>query len=412
MLVSASIVRPQFISPYSSSCLNSMTSLATRLGLSVPLIQAPMAGVSNAVVAAEVAKAGALASLPLSPIDLGKSVEPVFELVAKFRQLAGMAAAPVNLNFFCFDPALQPQPAPAAWDSWRAVYTAAGEGERALKVSPGARAVVSFREFVEARLPLLAQFLQRLVALRPQVVLFHFGVPDAETIATLRKGGILVLATATSVPEARVLLAAGVDAIVCQGYEAGGHRGHFLEADGDDECLSTQALFLQVRALLQSALSQVHIIPAGGIANAATAGWYMQNGAAAVQVGTAFIPVTETSAPPFISDCIAGSRGLPTVMTSAISGRAARTIKTPFVARLVAAHRTAENFPLFGYATSAYREFAAGRPDYGFYLAGQNYHLVEAGVTAKSVVERIGAGLRSCDSKLDGRSAADATRLK
>lgn len=373
-----------------------MNSFASRVGLKIPLIQAPMAGVSNATVAAEVAKAGGLGSLPLSPIDLGKSVEPVFDLVTAFRRRAGLAAAPVNLNFFCFDPALQRAPGPDTWAAWRAVYAAAGEGARALQVVPGPRAVVSFREFVAAHPLELARFLQRVVDLRPQVVLFHFGVPDTDTIAVLRAGGILVLATATSVPEARVLLAAGVDAIVCQGFEAGGHRGHFLVSDADDECLSTHALFLQVRALVRSTRSPAYVIPAGGIADAATAAWYMQNGAAAVQVGTAFIPAAETSAPSFIGECVTGSLGLPTVMTSAISGRAARTIVTPFVARLVAAHRAAVgDYPLFGYATTAYRAFAAGHADYGFYLAGQNYHLAQAGLPTWAIVEQIGAGVSS-----------------
>ncbi|OVF10710.1 putative nitronate monooxygenase [Clavispora lusitaniae] len=372
-----------------------------------------MAGISNVAVASEVARAGALGSLPLSTIDLTKSVEPVFSQIEEFRHHA--PAAPVNLNFFCFDPAEQQPVSDAARENWRRIFAVDSTESHDWT----ARAVVSFREFEEKCPQELNSLVRRLVSARAQVVSFHFGAPAPSTIAALQEGGIMVLATATSVKEAQYLIDAGVDALVCQGFEAGGHRGNFLASDAEDECLSTHALFLQVVALkkgLQNASaensqsnssefvavnkkpardpSDVYVIPAGGIVDSATATWYLAHGAAAVQMGTVFLPVAETSAPPFIGDCITERRGVPTVMTCNVSGRSARALATPFIKDIQRARdEHPQPFPSFGYATSAYRKLAAGPPENGFYLAGQNYHLVEVGLGAKEIVERIGKAL-------------------
>lgn len=373
--------------------LHKYTLFVERFALKSPIIQAPMANVSTPQLASEVHKAGGLGSLPMSPVNLTNDTNPVFELILKFREGAG-SKAPVNCNFFCFDPKEQHKPTDTEGDNWRKLYSSA-TGASAADITEkvpdfSARAVVSFAEFEQNFPSECSRFVSRLIDAEPGVVLFHFGIPSAETINQLQEGGILVLGTATSVAEARHLISAGVDGIVLQGYGAGGHRGNYLETTTLDENLSTFALFSLVRRVTDGLPQAPLLIPAGGIVSGDTAAYYLKNGAAAVQLGTVFIPVAESSAPRYIADSISDGRETPTVMTLLISGRAARLVATPFVRALMTEQaRKNYNLPAFGYATSAYRSFAAKRAEYGFYLAGENYHLVEPGQTAGEALAKI-----------------------
>lgn len=364
--------------------------------MGVPVIQAPMANVSTPQVAGEVHKAGGLGSLPLSPVNLTKDVNPVFDLIDKFREVAG-AKAPVNCNFFCFDPTEQHVPTEEETKNWQKLYSSAtgvtvSEIERTVP-DISARAVVSFAEFEQKFPKQCSEFVQRLIKAEPGIVLFHFGIPTRETIKAFQEGGLFVMGTATSVAEAYHLINSGLDGIVLQGYEAGGHRGNYLVDQTLDEQLSTISLFTRVMEQLSN---EVFIVPAGGIVSGETAAFYLKRGAGAVQMGTVFIPVAESTAPTFIAESIGNANITPTIMTLLISGRSARTLATPFVRKLVT-EQAARHYelPTFGYATAAYRTFANKRPEYGFYLAGKNYHLVETGRSTAEVVRKLATEIRS-----------------
>lgn len=383
--------------------INKYTQFMERLALRTPIIQAPMANISTPQVASEVYKAGGLGSLPMSTVDLTKDTNPVFDLIHKFRAGAG-ANAPVNCNFFCFDPKEQHVPTKNEEENWKKLYSkASGElvAEIDAKVADfSSRAVVSFAEFEQNYPTECSDFIARLVDAKVGVVSFHFGIPSVANIRKFQQGNVLVLGTATSLAEARHLMEAGVDGIVCQGYEAGGHRGNYLGDPRLDEKLPTLSLFqLVVRAVTTGkygeAQREPYIIPAGGIVDGKTAATYLKEGAAAVQLGTVFIPVKESGAPSYIGDSIANVRETPTIMTPLVSGRNARTLATPFIEKLVTEQEIALPLLPFGYSTSAYRDFANKRAEYGFYLAGANYHLVDTDMSTGEVMASLVAGLKN-----------------
>jgi nitronate monooxygenase len=166
--------------------------------------------------------------------------------------------------------------------------------------------------------------LAALLADKPRVVSFHFGLPSAERIRMLHEAGIVLLASATSVAEGRAAANAGVQAVVAQGYEAGGHRGLF-DADAEDGCLGTMALTrLLVRQL------DVPVIAAGGIMDGAGIAAALRLGAGAAQLGTAFIACPESDADTSYREALASDAANHTVMTRAISGRPARCLRNRF----------------------------------------------------------------------------------
>src|SRR5262249_58543855 len=176
-----------------------------------------------------------------------------------------------------------------------------------------------YRSFVEDDAVLRA-----LLTDRPRVVSFHFGLPAAEFIRGLRDAGILLLASATNVAEGRAAEAAGVHAVVAQGYEAGGHRGVF-DPDAVDDCLGTMALTrLLVRELT------VPVIAAGGIMDGAGIAAALRLGALAAQLGTAFLACPESQADEGYRAALASEAAHHTVMTRAISGRPARCLRNRF----------------------------------------------------------------------------------
>jgi nitronate monooxygenase len=217
--------------------------------------------------------------------------------------------------------------------------------------------------------------LTALVAARPRVVSFHFGLPPAERIRTLRAAGIVLIASATSVAEGRVAVSAGVQAVVAQGYEAGGHRGVF-DPDAPDDRLGTLALTrLLVREL------DVPVIAAGGIMDGAGIAAALRLGAAAAQLGTAFIACPESDADAGYRTLLASDAANHTVMTRAISGRPARCLANEFT-RLAAGvtHRQVPAYPIAydaGKALNAAAK-ATGETRFGAHWAGQGAPLARA----------------------------------
>lgn len=273
--------------------------LMGRLGLDIPLFQAPMAGVSTPAMAAAVTNAGALGALGLG----AAGAEGADAMIAQTRALT---EGPLNLNLFCHQP---PERDPAREAGWIARMAPAF-------AQHGAKPPSSLSQIY---LPLAqdADMLRVLVAARPAVISFHFGLPTGDQLAALRDTGALLIATATSLAEARAIRAAGLDAVIAQGWEAGGHRGIFDPA-APDERLTTEAL-----TRLLSRQAGLPVIAAGGLMDGTDIARALSWGAVAAQMGTAFVACTESAADAGYRARLAGGDSW---MTAAISGRPARCL--------------------------------------------------------------------------------------
>lgn len=278
------------------------------LGIKLPIIQAPMAGVSSPTMAAAVSDAGALGSIGVGATDAA-GARAMIEAVRE------RSAGPLNVNLFCHSPAVANPAVEAAWiERLRPEFEALG-------AAPSMALTEIYRSFVadEAMLAML-------VETRPKVVSFHFGLPPAPAIRALRDAGIVLLASATSLAEAREVAAAGVDAVVAQGWEAGGHRGSF-DPDAPDDRTGTLAL---TRTLVRDL--DLPVIAAGGIMDGAGIAAALKLGASAAQLGTAFIACNESLADTGYRAALASDAAAHTVMTRAISGRPARCLPNRFTA--------------------------------------------------------------------------------
>ncbi|WP_271407614.1 NAD(P)H-dependent flavin oxidoreductase [Pseudomonas sp. Q1-7] len=275
-------------------------SLAELLGIDHPIIQAPMVGVSTPALAAAVSNAGALGS-----IGIGASTPA--QARAMLAETRALTRRPFNVNLFCHRRAVADAPREAAWL----------EHLRPLFAEFGAEPPAAIREIYKSFLddPEMAQML---LDERPAVVSFHFGLPPQAWIDALKSAGIRLLASATTLDEARRVEAAGVDAIVAQGVEAGGHRGVF-EPEKGDAGLGTLAL---VRLIART--SRLPVIAAGGIMDGQGIQAAMALGAAGAQLGTAFVACPESAANAAYRAALKGERAHRTGITAAISGRPAR----------------------------------------------------------------------------------------
>ncbi|MGJ7546199.1 NAD(P)H-dependent flavin oxidoreductase [Variovorax sp. LT1R16] len=273
-----------------------------RIAIQLPIIQAPMAGVSTPRLAAAVSNAGGLGSLGIG----ASTVEQAREAIQETRALT---SRPINVNVFCHGTARREPERESAWLKHLAPLFA----EAGIAVPASLSEIYkSFLDDEEAFELMLAQ--------RPSVVSFHFGVPAVHRVKALKQAGIYTFATATNLAEASLIEQAGVDAIVAQGIEAGGHRGVF-DADATDEGLSTAVL---VRLLVQR--TQLPIIAAGGIMDGQGIKAALNLGASAAQLGTAFLLCPESAANASYRANLKSQRAAVTRLTSALSGRPARGI--------------------------------------------------------------------------------------
>ncbi len=346
-----------------------MTPLAARFGLTVPIIQAPMAGVSTPAMAAAVSNAGGLGSIGVGAVDADGAR-------AMIEAVRGATNRPFNVNLFCHRPARRDPAKEAAWiERLRPEFARWGAG-------PPAGLSEIYRSFVEDD-----AMLAMLVETRPAIVSFHFGLPDAARIAALRDAGIALIASATSLAEGRAVAAAGIDAVVAQGYEAGGHRGVFDE-DGPDERLGTMAL---TRLLVRSL--DLPVIAAGGIMDGAGVAAALTLGAQAAQLGTAFIASPESSADAGYRAALAAIER--TEMTRSISGRPARAIVNRFTS-LALDPADVPAYPVaydLGKALNAAAK-AKGESGYGAQWAGQAAPLARA-LPAAELVATLEAEMRA-----------------
>jgi nitronate monooxygenase len=281
---------------------------------------------------------------------------------------------PFQVNVFCNKPAVADAAREASWLA-RLEPDFARYGAK-----PPARLTEIYQSFLtdDAKLAVL-------LAERPPIVSFHLGLPSRDRIEALRSAGIVLLATATNLEEGKVIAAAGIDAVVAQGYEAGGHRGVF-DPDGADDRLGTVALTrLLVRKL------DIPVIAAGGIMDGAGIAASLALGAAAAQLGTAFVACPESSADAGYRAALLGPPAEHTVMTAAISGRPARCLANRFTALAKGIEREAiPNYPI---AYDAAKQLhaaakAAGEFGYGAQWAGQGAPLARA-LPAAELVARL-----------------------
>lgn len=249
-----------------------MAALMTRLGIQYPIIQAPMAGVSTPQLAAAVSAAGGLGSIAIGAAGLAAAETMI-------RATRALTRAPFNVNVFCHQPASADATQDARWLDYLRPFFAQ------FNAQPPAELHEIYPSFLADN-----AVLHLLLAEKPALVSFHFGLPPSRWIQQLQDAGIVTLACVTSLSEALAAQQAGVDALVAQGIEAGGHRGIF-DPQGEDEQLPALALLAQLRERVA-----LPLIAAGGIMNGADIAAALAAGAEAVQMGTAFIACPESAA--------------------------------------------------------------------------------------------------------------------
>lgn len=334
------------------------------LGVKLPIVQAPMAGVSTPALAAEVSNAGGLGSIGVGATDVSGARKMIEELRSR-------TARAFNVNVFVHGKAEADAGREASWLEFLAPLFAEFDAE-----CPKALRTI-YKSFADD-----ADMLAMLIEMRPPIVSFHFGLPSVDAIRALKAAGIMLFATATSLDEARKIEDAGIDAIVAQGIEAGGHRGVFdpgLPDDGLGTLALTRLLVHHVR---------LPVIAAGGIMDGAGIAAALALGACAAQLGTAFIACPESGADEAYRIALTGPGAYHTRLTSLISGRPARALANRFTAlEGIVLGRRPPDYPIAYDAGKALHNAAKARGEHGFgaQWAGQGAPLARAMPAAELV---------------------------
>jgi nitronate monooxygenase len=319
------------------------------LGIELPIIQAPMAGVQGSALAVAVSNAGGLGSLPCAMLGLDA-------MRTELTAIKARTGKPFNVNFFCHRPLAPSAEREAAWRTTLApYYKEYGIDADKIPAGPG-------------RAPFSAEAADVLEDVKPAVVSFHFGLPSAELLARVRAWGSKILASATTVEEARWLEGKGVDAVIAQGLEAGGHRGIFLSED-----LSTQVGTLALVPQIVRAV-KLPVVAAGGIADAKGVAAVMALGAAGAQIGTAYLLCPEATTSAVHRAALKSDAARHTALTNLFTGRPARGIVNRIMKELGPISAAAPAFPL---ATAAIAPLRAkveslGSGDFSPLWSGQN----------------------------------------
>ena len=341
--------------------------LIHRLGIAHPILLAPMAGAAGPELAIAVARAGGLGALPCAMLD----AETIRRQVTQCR---AATAAPLNLNFFCHLPPVPDAAREAAWRQRLAPYR--GElGLEAGAAPPGPQ-----------RMPFDADMCTLVEQLRPAAVSFHFGLPPAQLLERVKACGALVLGNATTVAEAAWLAAHGCDAIIAQGAEAGGHRGMFLAHD-----TSTQVGLFSLLPQIVDAVA-LPVIAAGGVADARGIVAALALGAAAVQIGTAYLLSDEARIGHAHRAALQSPRAAETALTNLFSGRPARGIVNRLMRELGPMNDAVPAFPLAAEALASLRahSLAQGDDDFISLWAGQSAPLARA-MPAEALTRQLAA---------------------
>jgi nitronate monooxygenase len=277
-------------------------------------------------------------------------------LRAELAVMAAQSATPFNVNFFCHTP---PQPDPKREEEWRTTlapyYAELGIDPETVPAGTG-------------RLPFSHETADTLEEFRPAVVSFHFGLPSEDLLARVRGWGAKILSSATTVDEARWLESRGVDAVIAQGLEAGGHRGVFLSRDLNTQ-IGTFALVPQIVRVVK-----VPVIAAGGIADAKGVRAALELGAAGAQVGTAYLLCPEATTTALHRAALTSEGARTTALTNLFTGRPARGIVNRIMRELGPISPCVPDFPLAASALALLRAKAEslGRSDFSPLWAGQN----------------------------------------
>jgi nitronate monooxygenase len=349
-------------------------SAATRAFLAMtggrlPIVQAPMANFAGTELAIAAIGAGAVGSLPCAVLD----AETVIAQAAAVR---AAASGPLNLNFFCHD--LGPAPDETLWrQSLAPFYTEEG-------VAPPTDSPPLRRPFDTA----LADAVE---AVRPEIVSFHFGLPDDALLARVRAAGARIFGNATNLAEAMWLADHGCDVVIAQGFEAGGHAGHFLSGH------QPVGLFALVRQIVEAV--RVPVIAAGGIGDARGAAAAIALGAAGVQVGTAYLRTPEARPNAVHRKRLETATADDSVFTNVFTGGLARGLRNRLIDAIGPVSDAAPAFPYASAALAPLRAHAEaqGRDDFSPLWAGQGVALARA-EPAAALTERLGAAALSAGS--------------
>lgn len=334
------------------------------LGITVPIIQAPMAGTATPELAAAVSNAGALGSLGLG----SSTAAAAQEAIVKTKSLT---SAPFNVNLFCHEEPQQDTVREAAWLNYLQPFFNEFNAQAPTHISSPGKPFNSNNDMLDVILTEL-----------PPIVSFHFGLPPAQTIKKLKQAGIVLMATATCLEEAITIENAGLDFIVAQGWEAGGHRGIF-NPDGHDSQLTTQAL---VSILAKHCA--LPLIAAGGIMKGSGISAALKLGACAAQMGTAFVLCPESDANQAYRDNLSSSKAFNTSFTTAMSGRPARGLTCRVHTQIDTPARPAlPDYPICYVATRALQKAAQqqGNHEFDANWAGQGAPLARAMPAAELV---------------------------
>jgi nitronate monooxygenase len=334
------------------------------LGIEIPIVQAPMAGTATPEMAAAVSNAGALGSM-------GLGTSTVEQARAMLEEVRARTDRPFHVNLFCDPPAREDPARDAAWLAYLAPQF------QAFGAEPPDALVNTSKSFL-GNDAMLAMLIEE----RPPIISFHFGLPDADVIAALKGTSAVLIASATNLEDARTIEAAGLDAVIAQGIEAGGHRGTF-DLDRPDERLGTFTL----TRLLARELS-IPVISAGGIMDGAGIAACLALGAQVAQLGTAFVACPESAASDDYRHDLLGPDAAHTAHTAAISGRPARGIVTRFTREVTTPDAPAiPDYPLAYHAFNALTTAAqvAGNHEYGSRWAGQGAMMTRAMPAAELV---------------------------
>ncbi|MBY5557862.1 nitronate monooxygenase [Rhizobium leguminosarum] len=340
-------------------------------GIELPIIQAPMAGATTVDMVVAAAKAGGLGSLPSAQLN----AEGLRQALTEIRTAT---KSPVNVNFFSHVP---PQGDPAAQMRWRALLAPYFVEVGLDPAAPIAAA---------GRAPFDSSFCTVVEELKPEVVSFHFGLPEKALVHRVKATGARIISSATTVAEAVWLEANGVDAVIAMGFEAGGHRGNFLTQDMATQ-VGTMALVPQVVDAVR-----VPVIAAGGIADGRGVAAALMLGASAVQVGTAYLFCPEAKIPAVQAEALASARDDSTAITNVFTGHPARGVVNRLMRELGPISESVPAFPTAGGALVPIRAMAEAesRNDFTNLWSGQ----------AASLALRVGAEELTrelCQSALD-----------
>jgi nitronate monooxygenase len=322
------------------------------LKIELPIVQAPMAGAQDAELVIAAAQTGALGSLPCAMLSVDKARE-------QMNVIRQRVSAPVNMNFFCHQAVDADPRREAAWKQRLAVYY------KELGLDPAAPFIAANRAPFDAAMCALIE------ELKPEIVSFHFGLPDRALLARVKAAGSIVMSSATIVKEAIWLEENGADVIIAQGAEAGGHRGMFLT----DDITQQPGTFALVPQVVDAV--KVPVIAAGGIADGRGIAAAFALGAAGVQIGSAYLrcPESRVSGPARAALAQAGDAS--TVITNVMTGRPARGLVNRVMREVGPVSPDAPAFPHGATALAPLKAAAEklGKVDFTNLWAGQAVRL-------------------------------------